>query len=143
MDLERDLAAFGAEDRSADTDDVAEVEVHESRELLVTEDASVGHQLDAAVPILQVGENQPALLSLDHQAAGNRDGRRAFRVAEQRLRRLAAVGRLKSARVGVDAGSAQTLDFIQPLAHELVRHDRKRLAAKERAPAPRLRETSS
>ena len=143
MHFERDLAPFGAENGPRDANDVTEVEVGEPRELLLAEEVAVGHQLDPAMPVLQVCEDQSALLPLDHQAAGDRNGFGPLGLAEERFRGFSGVSRLESPRVWVDAGCAQTVHFFEPLAHELFRHDRKRLIAKGRAPAPQPPEMSS
>src|SRR5947207_647045 len=81
LDLERDLTPLGPKDRAGDADDVPGVQVREARELLLAKNAAVGHQLDPAVAVLQVGEDKPPLQPLHHEPARKRDRVAALSVA--------------------------------------------------------------
>ena len=118
MHFERDLAPFGAKNRACHPDDIASVQVGKSSELFLAEDVAVGHQLDAPVPILQVGENQSALQPLHHQTSGQRDRIGPFSVAKQRFGRLRGVSRLEAARVRVDALHAEPIELVAAVAHD-------------------------
>ena len=137
MHFEGDLTSPGAEDRAGHADDIAHIQVGEPRELFLAQDVAVGHQLDSAASVLQVSENKPTLQPLDHQPARHRHRLGSLRVAEQRLGRIGRVGGMKSARIGIDARRAKSLELLAAIAHDsrqielcLLRHDRKRLAAR-------------
>ncbi len=134
LNLDRDLSSLGPKNGPDHPDDVADVEVREARELLVAEDAAVGHQLDPTLPVLKVGEDETPLLPLHHQPAGDRDGRRALGVADELLGGDRAMRRLEAARVRIDPGRSQPFDLLEPVVQEVFRHDRKRVTGASALP---------
>ena len=137
MHLERDLTTPGLEDRPCHADDIAHVEVGEAREIFISKDVAVGHELNSATAVLKVGEDEPSLKALHHQPSRQRHRIGALGVSQQRLRRLGRVGWLESPRIGVDARRAKPLQLLAAIAHDsrqielfLFRHDRKRVAAR-------------
>jgi len=81
LDVQRHLPAARPKNGPGDSDDVAGVEVRKAVELLLAHLVAAGHELDAAVPILQVGENNATLKPLDHEPAGQRHWLRLLGVA--------------------------------------------------------------
>jgi hypothetical protein len=118
LNLEGHLSTTRSEDGPGDADEITGVEVGEPAELLLAHFVAACHELDAAVAVLQVGEDHTALEPLDHEPAGQRDRVGPLAFAQQVLGRLTRLGRPETPRVRFDSRRAQSLQLLAPVAHD-------------------------
>ena len=103
--------------RPSDAYPVASIEVVERGEGIIAQ-ARFGHeQLDLAGRIAQVGEGQPPLLPLEHQAPGYPDSGRGLlarrELAELVTYRPQVVVAIEPIRIGSDARLAKSRNFLE------------------------------
>ena len=131
VDLDRQLAGLGLEQRALGADDVAEVAVLEVAVVVLADRVDADAQLDPAARVLQRREARLAHDALEHQAAGDRDRDRlrlerlVVEVAVLARQLGGAVLRLEVVRKG-DAARADRGELLAALGDQRVLVDGRR-----------------
>ena len=123
VDLDRQLAAAGLEDRAVGAEQVAEVERDERVERLLAEHVGPRVQLDPAGAVVEVEERRLALAAARGEAAGDAHARLGLLAGFESFMRRLGLGDRRHARVGVrervDARLPQCLELAAAGGEEL------------------------
>ena len=123
VELERQLAAAGAEHGPVGADQVAEVEVEQARHRLLAEHVDARLQLDPARAVDHVEERRLALAAAGGEAPGDAGAVVGLLPVGQRLVRRLDRGDRLHAGIGVrerlDPGGAQLLELAPPVDQDL------------------------
>src|SRR5207302_7152694 len=118
VDVDGDLAAAAPDHRPGHAEEVTWIEVEEGF-VDVGQLVAARHELDAAGPVLQLGEGHAATPALDHQAAGQGDRiGRALPVAQGVARGGAGMCAVEAPHIRIAARLADAAKLFETIAND-------------------------